>query len=198
MKFSLINRRIHMYLGLALAPWMLMYAVSSIMLNHRDFFDAPYRNTSPWLKDSEEKYQGNFSPDAKPKSIAAQILAHLDLKGPHNVRHNIDNKTLMIHRSSFITPRRITYNLANKKLLVERHKFRFSLILRRLHFRRGYQQKYILSDLWALSVDIVILAMFLWIVSGLYMWYTIKTTRRWGIICITAGMAIFIILICIL
>jgi len=82
MKFSLINRRIHMYLGLALAPWMLMYAVSSTILNHRDFFDAPYRNTSPWLKESVEEYQGDSSPDAEPKSIAAQILAHLDLKGP--------------------------------------------------------------------------------------------------------------------
>ena len=198
MKFSLINSRIHLYLGLALAPWMLMYAVSSIIMNHRDFFDAPYRNTSPWLKESVEKYQVDFSPDADPKSIAAQILVHLDLEGPHNVRHNIDNKTLTIHRNSFITPRRITYNLSNKKLLVERHMFRLSVLLRQLHVRRGYQQKYFLSDYWALSVDIAILAMFLWVVSGLYMWYKIKTTRRWGIICITAGMAIYIILICIL
>ena len=34
-----LNRRVHLYLGLALLPWFLMYGVSSIPFAHNAFFD---------------------------------------------------------------------------------------------------------------------------------------------------------------
>ena len=39
---SLIIRRTHMYLGLFLFPWMLMYALSTMVMNHRALFVATY------------------------------------------------------------------------------------------------------------------------------------------------------------
>ena len=39
MSFSHINRRVHLYLGLALLPWFLMYGVSSVPFAHTQFFD---------------------------------------------------------------------------------------------------------------------------------------------------------------
>jgi hypothetical protein len=33
-------RRVHMYLGLFLAPWMFMYAVSTLVMNHREFVQS--------------------------------------------------------------------------------------------------------------------------------------------------------------
>ena len=38
--FSRFVRRTHMYLGLALFPWMLMYALSTLVMNHRAMFIA--------------------------------------------------------------------------------------------------------------------------------------------------------------
>jgi len=195
MTFSLFNRRAHMYLGLFLAPWMVMYAVSAIVMNHRDFFDAPYRGISPWIKETEKLYSEPFPPGAGPKIIAEQILADLSLEGAFNVQQNKDNKVLTIHRNDLISPRRITYEPQNKKLLIERHKFRFSLLLRGLHHRRGYQQKHLPDDFWALSVDLVIFSMFFWVFSGLLLWWKIKAIRRLGWFSVLGGIILFVFFI---
>ena len=39
MTFAHVNRRTHLYLGLALLPWFLMYGVSSIPFAHSPVFD---------------------------------------------------------------------------------------------------------------------------------------------------------------
>jgi hypothetical protein len=36
--FDKINRRVHLYLGLLLAPWLLMYGVSSFIVIHETWF----------------------------------------------------------------------------------------------------------------------------------------------------------------
>ncbi len=36
--FDKINRRAHLYLGLFLMPWLLMYGVSSFMVIHHKWF----------------------------------------------------------------------------------------------------------------------------------------------------------------
>jgi hypothetical protein len=43
--FDKINRRAHLYLGLCLMPWLLMYGVSSFIVIHQSWFpkDRPAR-----------------------------------------------------------------------------------------------------------------------------------------------------------
>ena len=38
MTFSHLNRRVHLYAGLALLPWFFMYGISSVPLAHNEFF----------------------------------------------------------------------------------------------------------------------------------------------------------------
>jgi hypothetical protein len=181
-----------MYLGLFFAPWMVMYAVSSLVFNHRDFFDAPYRGISPWAKETEKIYDEPFPPDAGPKIMAEQILADLGFKGMFNAYQNPKKKVLMINCFKFIKLRRITYDPANKKLLIERHIFRFSVFLRHLHLRRGYRPKFVLNNTWAFLVDVSIFAMFFWVFSGIWMWWKMKATRRLGWICVLSGIILFV------
>ena len=195
MTFVLFNRRTHMYLGLFFAPWMLMYAFSSLVFNHHDLFDAPHRGTSPWTIESEGIYEKPFPPDAKPEVMAEQILADCGLKGLFNAYENRETKILTINSFKFIKLKRITYNPADKKMLVERHKFRFSLFLRHLHLRRSYRPKFVLHTTWGVLVDISIFAMFFWVFSGLVVWWKIKKTRRLGMICTLSGMILFLFFI---
>ncbi|MHC4737546.1 MAG: PepSY-associated TM helix domain-containing protein [Planctomycetota bacterium] len=192
MTFTLFNRRTHMYLGLFLAPWMIMYALSSLVFNHRDFFDAPYRGTSPWIKETEKTYKEAFPPDAGPEIMAEQILADLGLKGMFNAYQNREKTVLMINYFKFIKLRRITYDPADNNLLIERHRFRFSVFLRHLHLRRGYRPKFVLNNTWAFVVDVSIFAMFFWVFSGLWIWWKIKVTRRLGWLCILGGIILFV------
>ena len=39
MTYSHLNRRLHLYLGLALLPWFFMYGISSVPFAHNQFFD---------------------------------------------------------------------------------------------------------------------------------------------------------------
>jgi hypothetical protein len=51
---SLLLRRAHMYLALFLFPWMLMYALSTLAMNHRRAFAPP----AVFEKERELVYDG--------------------------------------------------------------------------------------------------------------------------------------------
>ena len=39
MTYSHLNRRLHLYLGMALLPWFFMYGISSVPFAHNQFFE---------------------------------------------------------------------------------------------------------------------------------------------------------------
>ena len=39
---NLIFRRVHLYLGMLLIPWVLIYALSTFTFNHRDWFRGQF------------------------------------------------------------------------------------------------------------------------------------------------------------
>ena len=189
---SKLIRRTHMYLALFLTPWMLMYALSTMAMNHRDFFRKRYGGTPVvFEKEREQLYSGTFPADAKPRAMAEQILSDLGMDGTHNVNAPPGGQRITIVRQDPITPRRITYTPAGRKLVIEREVFRTPAFLERLHRRRGFQHNYPLEDTWAFSVDLVIAAMVFWVASGLWMWWELQVTRGWGALCAAAGIGLF-------
>src|SRR5437667_1117413 len=189
---SRIIRRIHMYFALFLTPWVLMYALSTMAMNHRGFFKKLYGASSATYEvEREQTSPRKFSSDATPVSIAEQILKDLGLEGTFTVRGSPAGERLTILRQDPISPRRITYVSADGRLLVEREVFRTPAFLERMHRRRGYQHRYLIEDAWAFSVDVFIVAMIFWAASGLWMWWELGETRRWGAISAAFGVALF-------
>jgi hypothetical protein len=189
--FSRLVRRSHMYLALFLTPWMLMYAVSSLAMNHRAVFVERYGSGPvPFQTERELVYDGSFSPDADLKTISRQILTSLDLDGSHGVTRRKDG-AIVINRTDLITPRRITFTPDSRTLLVERMDRRPNAFLERFHRRRGYATGYRLDTAWAVTVDAVIVAMVFWALSGLWMWWEMKVTRAWGALALLAGIGLF-------
>ena len=191
--FSRVVRRTHMYLGLFLVPWMLMYALSTIVMNHRAIFSAP----GPPLvqKESEQIYQGTFPAGATPAAMASQILADLHLNGTYSVNAARDGRRITIVRQDPVNPRRIVYTPADHKLVVEKEVFRAPAFLERFHRRRGYQPAFPLQTAWAVSVDTTIAAMLFWAASGLWLWWELKRTRLLGALLAASGCAIFALFI---
>jgi hypothetical protein len=62
-----------------------------------------------------------------------------------------------------------------------------------MHARGGFEQDGILQLSWSVVVDVVCLAMMVWIASGLYMWWGLSGHRRWGLLAILAGTASFLV-----
>ncbi|MBI5693178.1 MAG: PepSY-associated TM helix domain-containing protein [Verrucomicrobia bacterium] len=189
--FSKLLRRIHLYLALFLAPWMLMYALSTLVMNHRAYFVEKHgRGPAPWLKERELTYEGTFAPDAAPRDVARQLLDSLDLDGAHQVSRRNDG-VIVIQRQDLLSPRRITYTPATRQVLIERTEARTHATLERFHRRRGYSTGYLLDTFWAVSVDLVIAACLIWALSGLWMWWEMKATRRIGATGLAGGIALF-------
>ena len=191
MSFSIVVRRTHMYLALFLTPWILMYALAVFGINHRDLFMSKTPPGARFEVETEQTYKAAFSADADPKLIAEQILADLELEGPHGVRHNKETGTYTINRGNPVTPRRITYTPADGKLVVERGHVEPVRFLANLHHRTGYRSEHLISDAWAFSVDLAIIGMIFWALSGLWLWWELKVTRRWGLVSFLVGCGLF-------
>lgn len=189
--FSKIVRRTHLYLALFLAPWVLMYTLSTLVMNHRAYFVEKYgRGPVPLQKERELTYSGTFSENVALRDISQQILVSLDLDGAHGVNRRNDG-AIVITRNDQLTPRRITYTPADRKLVIEKMEPRANAFLERFHRRRGYTTGYLLDTVWAVSVDLMIAAMVFWAVSGLWMWWEMKATRVIGVAGTLAGLAVF-------
>jgi hypothetical protein len=189
--FSKIVRRTHLYLALFLAPWVLMYTLSTLVMNHRGYFVAKHgRGPVPMHRERELTYNGTFAGNVPLREISQQILATLDLDGAHGVNRRADG-AIVITRQDQMSPRRITYTPADHKLVIEKMEPRANAFLERFHRRRGYGTGYLLDTLWAVSVDLVIAALVFWAVSGLWMWWEMKATRVLGVAGTLAGMAVF-------
>jgi len=181
-----------MYLALFVAPWMLIYALSGLVLNHGQFIRGLYgAKFGQFEKVGEREYTAAFSADADPRLIGAQVLEHLGLAGSFNVQGGANAARLVINRNAPFAAHRITYLRGENRLLLEQQNFSTPVFLNRLHFRHGYEQPFLASRIWAVIVDLAIVAMVFWAVSGVWMWWEIKPARAWGATCLLVGFGAF-------
>src|SRR5579859_3091712 len=79
-------RRVHMFTGLFLAPWMMMYALSTLVMTHRDFVVSLYHSKNPdFIEERALDYSRTFPTSANREETANQILLDLGLPGRHYV-----------------------------------------------------------------------------------------------------------------
>jgi len=185
-----IVRRVHMYLALLLAPWMVMYALSTMAMNHRRLFSGS-GGPPPMQVERTLTYTSALPAEALPREVARRILADLGLEGAHTVQAPRGGGAITIHRADPVTPRRITFVPSSGGLTIEKQPFQMPAFLERMHRRRGFQSGYWAQNAWAASVDLAILAILFWAASGIWIWWTLKRTRAAGAVCACAGLALF-------
>ena len=181
-----------MYAALFLAPWLLMYALSTLVMTHREFVVSLYPTRTPKLSTERElDYTRSFPATMSREEIGRQILQDLGLAGRHSLSGGQNGQPLIIHRQQGLFSRQVTFTPATQKILVQREEFRWLTFLERMHRRRGYDQPYALEDSWGASVDVAVVAMAFWSLSGLWLWWELKSTRRWGTVSLAAGLGLF-------
>lgn len=191
---NLILRRTHLYLGMLLIPWLLIFGLSTLMFNHGDYF-RPLRPADSQFVPLWEKDYTLPHPltDTNLREVVAQLLADNGLRGAFGAQQR-DN-ALNITLQNFLQPTRLTYNLNTKKLRAEKKKFAWVEVLQRLHFRAGYNGSSLLANVWPVIVDVFCVTMLIWILTGLYLWWKIRDSRRLGWLTIAAGMLMFVLLL---
>lgn len=205
MTFMQVLRRIHMYLAMFLTPWVLVYGASTLVLNHMPFFSSLYgkdwgksyvEKEVPYDRPLPVKVDPQAAPDVAPKidaeAAADQILQDLDMTGAHRVNAKRDGSQITVSRADILAPREIIYTPADQKLVIQRQTFQLPLFLRRLHTRRSYAQPYLADRAWAFTLDLLIVSILLWGITGLWMWYKMRPSRRWGTVCAATGCSLFV------
>lgn len=196
-----VMRWLHLYTGLFLAPWMGIYATSALCLNHGPWINRKFEIAPPeW----EFVREVDFVPDdtfpRSPEEQARAILAHLDLEGAHRIQGKPNPHVMTIFRISGSGHWRVTWRRHQARLVVERQQpFSLLRLVHFLHFRCGYQQPYSAFIAWAVVVDAMAVSLWLWVVSGIYLWARRPRKRLLGGVCVIAGSLLFIgltILLC--
>ncbi len=190
--FDRINRRTHLYAGLFLMPWLLMYGLSSFIIIHQAWFRAD--KESAWEPLFEKEYRRPLNGQQDLRTTAQAILKDCNLDGAFWAdKPNSD--TLRIDRFSFWRSTRLTYSLKEQKLKAEQQRMRPSQAVVRMHFRGGYSQPTFWDKFWGLLVDAACVGIIIWTASGLIMWWRLPRLRSWGAIAVGGGIVSFLLLI---
>ena len=193
MTFNHLIRRLHAYLALLLLPWVLMYGISSFVINHYTFFQSFYEDDVPtWRERFNRPYDRPLPDDADLKQVGSQILDDLGLKDSFNVRRPTPDR-LQINLDKFFSSTRVIYDIDEGVIRAEDRRFQWNTFLFSMHDRRGFQNDAFLHDAWAVMVDVASIGFIIFILSGLYMWWQLKKTRFWGTLALSGGAASFVV-----
>jgi hypothetical protein len=163
-------------------------------MTHHESVNSFYGSKSPvMVKERELDYSRSFPTNLTREAIAQQILNDLSMDGAHSVSGGSNGRPLVIQRQHAMPHQRLTFDASKGKLTIEREEFRAPTILERLHRRRGYNQPYALEDTWGFTVDVAVVTMAFWCLSGIWLAWELKTTRVWGALSFVGGLGLFIV-----
>lgn len=114
MKFDIINRRTHLYVGLFLIPWFFVYGLSSLIISHHAWFRSS--NPPKWTTLFDKEYNHPVGEDYR-KSAEEILEEHNFTKSFFSPRPN--NGKLIINQNSFWKTVRLTYFMEENRLLAE-------------------------------------------------------------------------------
>ena len=195
MTFNHFNRRLHLYLAMALVPWFLMYSLSSLMFNHPAIGKALSNEGPDWKPRFEARpYDGQIDASADPDALrkfGAQVLRDVDEDCAYGAW--LRDGKINVYCHSFLSTTSFTYHIENKTLKADDRIFEWTHFIGGLHERGGYQQDSFLDDLWAFMVDLVCVGFIVWVASGLYMWWKLPRLRRWGSVALACGLGTFLL-----
>ena len=119
------------------------------------------------------------------------ILGQPRLKGQFVVRRG-PNGTIQVDQNRFLSNVQLDYDPAAHRLTARKSPApKWPNLLTRVHTRGGFEQPGFLENFWSVIVDIVQVGIFVWVASGLYMWWHLKRFRNWGWLALGSGIALF-------
>lgn len=197
MTFAHLNRRTHLYLGLALLPWFFMYGVSSIPFAHSQYFEArdAAKKLPLWTMrmDRIVDLPVPAGDDPLMRAFGARALQEAGVEGTSFGVYRQSPNQINVYAYSFLKSTQLKYFIDTRRLTVEDRRFRWDHFLTGMHARGGFEDDRLSVRSWSVIVDLVCIAMVLWIASGIYMWWGLPGHRRWGWLAIGAGTITFLL-----
>ncbi|MCP5116456.1 MAG: hypothetical protein GY953_36965, partial [bacterium] len=158
-----------------------------------DFFGEIYDDGVPqWSTVSDGPFQAEVAADGELRPIGARMMEAAGMEGAFGTYRGGPDK-INVYRFDFWNAWRLTYFVDEDRLLAEKRRFRWDHFLTGMHARGGFRQDSFLNDAWAVVVDVICVAMVIWIASGIYMWWLIRRSRLWGALALGGGLLCFVV-----
>jgi hypothetical protein len=180
---------------MALLPWFFMYGISSVPFAHNQFFDRrdAAKGLALWTLRAERTLDVPVPDDtAGLRALGATLLRDAGVDATSYGAYRQSPTQVNVYAYSFWKSTQLKYFIDQKKLTVEDRRFRWDHFLTGMHARGGFEQEGFLLRSWSVVVDLVSVAMIVWVASGLYMWWELPGQRRWGWLAILGGAASFL------
>jgi hypothetical protein len=188
-------RDLHLYAGLFLCPFVLLFAISTVLLNH------PSRSAPG--KPAAKRQASVKVPPGEVGSIphARDILGQLGVTGEMDyVRHNAKAEKLLIPVSKPGESTRVEIDLKTGTATIEHEERGLADALNYLHKMPGphnvrFRGNWTYMSWWAVTTDVVVYGILFLTISGLYLWWKLKAERTVGWVLVGGGAATVALLI---
>lgn len=189
-------RWIHAHAGLFFGPVALLFAVSTLILNHPQLF-------SGWMarEEVERVFEGIQVPDSEGLSFGRSIAQQLDLTGEIDwvgIQPDEKRVTVMISRPGWYTRITVKGNPGRAELVETRKGFLDRILY--LHKRPGphvanLRGNWWVVKLWGTVADSLILSVLSLSLTGILLWWRLKNERAMGLGATVAGFTSLTVLI---
>ena len=195
-RFYLVSRDLHLYLGLFVSPFVIVFAVSVFFLNHAKVDTSAAASAvtvqNVTIPPGIETARGRDAVDR-----ARQLLAQVGVEGEIGfIRYVRNEQRLVIPVSKPGLETTLNVDLSTRSVVVSRRSTGVLESVAYLHKIPGphnadIRGNWIWTRAWRWLADATVYLLLFISATGLYLWFAIKAERRIGLVLIGAGAASF-------
>lgn len=179
------SRQLHLYLGIAVSPFLLVFAISTILLNHGFTPNPIEEKTTVPLR---------LSDDLSGESLVGEVLRQLNVTGEVIGRGQVRNGRTVIRVARPGNAKIITVDIEKKEAALSDRSFGLIDTMRYLHLNPGPHKSpnWIFSRMWGWVADATVYLTLFLTLTGIYMWAVLKSERKAGLVAMGSGAFVFV------
>jgi hypothetical protein len=177
-----VIRKIHLYSGLIIVIFLMMYFVSGFIMVHRPWFTTP--PPPPITRTATLQSTGGQTP----QQIAAAVQKQLQLPGRIQFPQTQPDNLVRFWVNHPGTMTRVDVSTKGKRIDLTTQRVGLVGTLIMLHKVCGYDAEP-LFDAYAFFCDLAGVSMILFPITGIYLWWKTARNHLWGTLCLVASCA---------
>lgn len=184
------TRTAHLYVGLAVSPFVIVYAVSTVALNHPELLG---RGASPATQIAHVRVPASDDNLTFARDVLRQVGVTGEVKF---VRRDVKAGEVEIPVQHAGARSTVTVDLATGRTIIDREEPRLVESLVFFHKMPGPHVVALRGNstavaLWRWIADTSVLAIIFLAASGLYLWTALRAERTIGLVSLAAGAVVF-------
>jgi hypothetical protein len=192
-KYYSLVRTLHLYFGLFISPFICIFSISVLVLNHAGYFN--HINPVEPLPDIKTKLD-KIPYDTTDLLTAKAIIGKLNVNGEIDfISKNEDYISFPVNKPGLQT--KIKVDIHTDSVLITRQQVGLMRAMSYLHTMPGQHNANMRGNsgfmkVWRALADVVVYLLLFLTVSGVFLWYFLKVERTLGIYAITLGVLLFL------